>query len=229
MARVFERGLTQAVRLRAAGAALATRAPQDRALDQRDAGRCGAGSCSWCPATRPVGFRLPLGSLPLCAAGRLSLHPSQPTRSSRAAPLPDLAAAAARAGRARASRAAEPRAGRASSRRSPTSAARCAPRCRSSRATACSASSCRRSSGSRTISTCVAAVEATAAELGLPVHIEGYRRRTIRGSNVIKRHARPRRDRGQHPPGRQLARLRRHHRRPSTRRRARSGSAPTSS
>ena len=63
MARVFERGLTKPSGYRPARPALAGAAPTARAGAPRS-GRRGAAGCSWCPATRPVGYRLPLGSLP---------------------------------------------------------------------------------------------------------------------------------------------------------------------
>ena len=58
--------------------------------------------------------------------------------------------------------------------------------CRSRCATAGCACSCRRSRRSRTISSCSPTIEATAAELGLPVHIEGYPPPPDPRLNVIK-------------------------------------------
>ena len=60
----------------------------------------------------------------------------------------------------------------------------------------------------------VAAAEAAAKAMGLPVHIEGYAPAARPAAQRHPRRPRPRRHRGQHPPRRLLGRLRRdHHRR----------------
>jgi hypothetical protein len=75
----------EAVGLRAADPALARAARPDRAGRSRN-GSCGAAGCSWCRATRPVGFRLPLGALPWVPPARLSLcAPAGSDRAARAA------------------------------------------------------------------------------------------------------------------------------------------------
>ena len=101
--------------------------------------------------------------------------------------------------------------------------ASCAPRCASSRATAGCTSSCRRSRTSKTTSTWSPRSRRRRASLDMPVH---RRRRTPPHDPRLESHqgdARPRRDRGEHAPGAQLGRARRHHRRRSTKRRASRG------
>ena len=71
----------------------------------------------------------------------------------------------------------------------------------------------------------VAAVEATAAELGMPVMLEGYPPPRDPRLKHFSGHARPGRDRGQHPPGAAWDELVDAHRPRSTRRRARRGLA----
>ena len=67
----------------------------------------------------------------------------------------------------------------------------------------------------------VAAVEATAADARrMPVMHRGLRAAARSAPEALQRHARPGRDRGQHPPGAQLGRAGRAHRRSCTRRRA---------
>ena len=91
----------------------------------------------------------------------------------------------------------------------------------SSRATACSACSCRRSSGWRTIWSCSPRSRRSPREAGLPIQIEGYPPPHDPRLERDQGDARPRRDRGQRPSRRQLARGGRHHHRRSTRRRGR--------
>ena len=71
MASVFERGLTKPSGYVLPVQRWNSQAPADRAGVARS-GRRGAASCSWCPATRPVGYRLPLGSLPYVPPSQLS-------------------------------------------------------------------------------------------------------------------------------------------------------------
>ena len=66
-------------------------------------------------------------------------------------------------------------------------------------------------------------------ELKLPVILEGYAPPSDPRLTQLQRHARPRRHRGQHPPGAQLGRTGRAAPRTSTRRRARRGCPPRSS
>ena len=75
----------------------------------------------------------------------------------------------------------------------------------------------------------IAAAEAAAKAMGLPIHIEGYAPAARPAPQRHPRRPRPRRHRGQHPPRPLLGRLRRHHHRASTRRPASAASAPTSS
>jgi len=77
---------------------------------------------------------------------------------------------------------------------------RCAPRSRSSRATASSVCSCRRSSGSRIIWSLIEAAEATAAELGTPIRLEGYPPPHDPRNQRHQGDAGSGRDRGQHHP-----------------------------
>ena len=75
----------------------------------------------------------------------------------------------------------------------------------------------------------IAAAENAARKIGLPVHIEGYAPAARSAPQRHPRRARSRRHRGQHPSGVELAGLRGDHRRRSTRKRGSPGSAPTSS
>ena len=79
MARVFDRGLTKPDRLRPAGPALAGRGAGRRAGAPRS-WNTRRGQLFLVPGDRPLGFRLPLGSLPLRPAGRLSVRRCRSTR-----------------------------------------------------------------------------------------------------------------------------------------------------
>ena len=236
IARVFERGLTkpsgyvlpvQRWQAQADGPALALGEVEDAA----------AASCSWCPATArsatacrwarcpmcrrrsypyivPVDPTVPRGPLPPHADDRCASRRPQPAQRTQAEAS---------------FTAADRRSRIASSRSSARSAAPCAPRSRSSRATAGSASSCRRSSGSRIISTSSPRPRA-AAEGDRPAG--AHRRLRAAARPAPQRHprrARSRRHRGQHPSRRRLGGLRRHHRRRLRGGAAVAASAPTSS
>ena len=56
-------------------------------------------------------------------------------------------------------------------------------------------------------------IEETAAELGLPIQLEGYHPPSDHRARAPAGHARSRRDRGEHPPGALVARARRQHHR----------------
>ena len=88
LARVFERGLGRAGRLRAAAAALADAATA-AALGERALDAARASKLFLVPGDSPLGFRLPLDSLPWIAADRLSARAAASTRSPRVPPLPD--------------------------------------------------------------------------------------------------------------------------------------------
>ena len=173
-----------------------------------------------------MGFRLPLDSLPWAApADRepfIELDPFAPR-----GPLPPRTDASPHRGPRRTPSGSRPdgpaqHEPTALRRRPPRTAsptpASSAPLCASSRATAGCTSSCRRSGSLEDYLDLVAAVEDTAAELQMPVLIEGYPPPHDHRLNHFKRHARPRRHRSQHPPGPQLARAGRATRRRSTRR-----------
>ena len=223
--RVFERGLDRADRLRAAGAAL-ERAGRDRGwVSERWQLR--RGQLFLVPGDSPVGFRLPLARCPTCRRSTYPLSSCRPTRSRSAA-----AARSARSSRSAAHGTAAERADarQDASREQPTGERRrCAPRSRSSRATACSACSCRRSRRLEDYLELLAAVEATAAR-ARPAG--PYRRLSAAARSAPQRHqghARSRRDRGQHPSRRELARGGRHHHGALRGGAACRGSAPTSS
>ena len=120
----------------------------------------GAAACCSCPGDSPIGLRLPLD----CGLHLGRRRPSRPSRSTvRAVPTSSRSAPPQVALRPRL--AAHGGAGRR----------RPADRARASRsATAGSTCSCRRSRTSRTPSSCSAIVEAAAADLGVPVVLEGY-------------------------------------------------------
>ncbi|MCK7498942.1 MAG: transglutaminase family protein [Comamonadaceae bacterium] len=79
---------------------------------------------------------------------------------------------------------------------------------------ACCTSSCRRWRTLEDYLELLAAVEATAAELGVKVVLEGYPPPRDPRLKMLAGHARPGRDRGQHPPGARLGRTGRPHRVP---------------
>ena len=154
LARVFEQGLERAVGLRAAG----RRATAAGTRWQSGPWFLRGERCYLIPGDSPLGYRLPLDSLPWVKPRRLSVRPCRPIRlqvfpplplrsdradiprrasAPRAAPRRDAAVAPAR-GAARPCRASCTRAARIA----PTGSR--APRCAPSRATACCMCSCRR-------------------------------------------------------------------------------------
>ena len=157
------------------------------------------------PGDLPAGSRLPLASLPhVEPADYPIVTPADPM--AEAPPLPDPATAAARRGR-----------------RS------CAPRSPSSRATAGSACSCRYVGTLEDYLAVVAAVEAAAAQLATPVHIEGYAPPADPRLDVIKVTPDPGVIEVNLHPARSWREARRRSRKAFTRMRARPGSAPRNS
>ena len=177
--------------------------------------------CYLVPGDSPMGYRLPLDSQPWVGDGRLSLG-------ARARSDAAVSAAAARAPmlsrrprgpeqpagrrtpqpRARPARA-QPRAASVRQ-RSPTPARpRCssppptsrAPRCAPSRATGRLYVFMPPTAALEDYLELVAAIEATARRCALPVVLEGYEPPRDPRLDDPARHARPRRDRGQHPSG----------------------------
>ena len=159
-AQVFEQGLDAVV-----GHVLpVSRDADGDALAERRRGSCARERCYLMPGDSPMGYRLPLDSLPWVDEERLPVHARSRIPTRAAAPLPrcarDPPAAARDASRARpratphgGSRARDRRRRRRARRRCESAASDHAHRaCAPSRATACSTSSCRRPTSSRTTS-----------------------------------------------------------------------------
>ena len=174
LAKVFERGLDVATGLRAADPALAgARAGRTGAAS---AGRRGAASCSWCPAIRRWAFACRLGSLPwvppderdavvpldpFAAHAALPAHAPVLQARLQAGPPATPGAARQQLGAVRTALAIEPRDGQLCIFMPPTESA-------------------------EEFAELVAAIEDTAAEIDLPVLIEGYPPPDDPRLNVIK-------------------------------------------
>ena len=143
----------------------------------------GSAAAGWCsrPGTSPVGLRLPLDSIswedPEYAGEPSYLEAGPPLRPDRA-----------------------PRSG------SSTPRARRPRRWPSRPATATCTSSCRRPSGSRTTPTCSRLVEVATRTDRLPGRARGLRPAAGPAAHPARRHARPRRHRGQRAADRELGR-----------------------
>ncbi len=140
------------------------------------------------PGDSPLGFRLPLQSLPhLAPADYPHLVPADPFAERTPLPIRPRIKAAPVASSAERRRVKRQSAGRTSRGAAGGRAAcRCARLCRSRCATDACACSCRRSKRSTTISNCSRPSKSTAAELGLPVHVEGYAPPPDPRLNVLK-------------------------------------------
>ena len=116
------------------------------------------------PGDSPLGLRLPIASLPHIEPDEYPYIVEQdPLEPREELPVYDGAAPAEAAPHQDVSRAA-----------AQARAAACAPRCRSNSATVSCAPSCRRWRSSKIISNWSTAVEATAEEMQMQVHVEGY-------------------------------------------------------
>ena len=173
------------------------------------------------PGDSPMGFRLPLDSIPWVNESEYP-HLFEQDPMAERAPLPDRAALSGQqryvAGRRRISspagiRGANAGIGSGAATVAPANAScsiclrrqgesapldRFAPRCARKCAAASCACSCRRSTTSRIISTLVAAIEDTAADLGIPVLVEGYAPPHDSRVQRDQSDARSRRDRSEH-------------------------------
>ena len=225
LARVFEQGLSEVV-----GYALPLRRGRDGPERRWESGPWFFRARAPVPDPRRLADGLPPAARLPAVGSRAEIASRRRARSVRAARRRCRIAAAPAADRrertpagavdapaARQQRRAGPRD------RSTTSADResCARRCASSRATAGCTSSCRRVTHLEDYLDLVAAIEATAAALGMPVLIEGYPPPHDHRLDALQGHARSRRDRGEHAPGRSWDELVEHHDRRCTRRRGR--------